>query len=79
MIVSISALAVLRELKHSIGERDWFSGLGKHGRIPKTRRDGTKPSGPIISLIALTESRRICLSVNSGCYFDMMFKMRQSG
>lgn len=42
---------------------------GKDGRTSQTSRDATKPKVPIVSLIALTASLRICAVKKSDMFF----------
>lgn len=52
-------------------------GLGNEGRNPKTSREGRRPSGLIVSLIALIDSLITCLSVNVGCCSNAVFRIRR--
>ena len=54
MIEFISICAVKRICILSRCENLSVLMIGKHGTIPNTNREGTKPFSPIVSLIALT-------------------------
>lgn len=75
----ISALAVFRELIRSIRLSELVGGQRREGTTPKTSREGTIPSRPIVPLIELTAKRSICGSGSLGCPVEVILKIVWSG
>lgn len=75
-IIHFSGRAVFSALKRSVWLRNWELRHGNDDRTPKTSRDGSSSSGPMVSSMDWKDKRMMCLQVSVGCSEKVLLNRR---